>query len=143
MLFILVWAACKHGICGSGFCGLWAVVICSRLSIYVLEVWLFTRRPVNVCDTIYRSLCYWLCWWFCDWNGFWVVWADLLAADWRCLMMIVRKCCFDKWDLMEFVMSYLWNIGIFKLSSRVSACLQLLLQAACKRFCRVFKINCN
>ena len=34
-------------------------------------------------------------------------------------------------------------LALFKLSQQVSACLLLLLQAACKRFCGVLKINCN
>ena len=25
-----------------------------------MQMWLFTKRPVNVCDTIYRPLCYWM-----------------------------------------------------------------------------------
>ena len=34
-------------------------------------------------------------------------------------------------------------LALFKLSQQVSACLLLLLQAACKRFCREVEINCN
>ena len=85
--------------------------VCFDISLAFLSRRILIKRPVNVCDTIYRPLCYWLfgcAGGFCDWNGFWVVWTDLSAADWRCLMAMVRKCWFIAWSFMDSVMNCLW-----------------------------------
>ena len=42
------------------------------------------------------------------WNGFWVVWTDLLVADWWCLMVMMRKHWFIAWSFIGFVMNYRW-----------------------------------
>ena len=46
-------------------------------------------------------------------------------------------------EFYRFCDELLLILALFKLYSQVFACLQLLLQAACKQFCRVFEINCN
>ena len=47
--------------------------VCFDISLAFLSRRILIKRPVNVCDTIYRPLCYWLfgcAGGFCDWNGF-------------------------------------------------------------------------
>ena len=39
---------------------------------------------------------------------FGLFWTDLLAADWWCLMAIVRKDCIGEWSFMDFVMNCCW-----------------------------------
>ena len=87
LLFIIVWAACEHGICDNGFCGLWVVVVWKNIIciyIYVGSMAIH-QAACKLCHTNLQAallLVVWLCWWFSDWNGVWVVWTDLLAADW-------------------------------------------------------------
>ena len=74
----------------------------------VLRMWLCSKWPVNVYDTIYRPLCYWVfgCWWF----G-WLEWM-LGCLNWfaSCWLMVVMgwKCCIGEWLYICSVMNCHW-----------------------------------
>ena len=104
-----------------------------------------TKRPVNRVTHIYRPLCYWLL----DCVGGFVVGMDFGLFELICQLLIGGV--WWRWGGNAVLESGFYAfcdelpliLALFKLSQQVSACLLLLLQAACKRFCRVFKINCN
>ena len=74
---------------------------------YVLEVWLFIRRSVNVYHAIYRPLCYWLLVvWMRGMNLglFELIWWVLVDRDWE-------ECCVGEWIFVSLVINFSRFVG--------------------------------
>ena len=86
-------------------------------------MWFFTKRPVNVVPAFTGRFAFGCLEWI------------LGCFELICWLLIGGFYGFcDELPLI---------VALFKLYSQVFAWLLLPLQVACKRFCRVFKINCN